>query len=40
MFDPKWPEKPFEELLNAAFPDRVVNKLNHDLIQQFKERGS
>jgi hypothetical protein len=40
MFDPKWPEKPFEELLNAAFPDRVVNKLNHDLIEQFKERGS
>lgn len=40
MFDPKWPEKPFEELLNSAFPDRVVDHLNHDLIQQFKDRGA
>jgi hypothetical protein len=40
MFEPTWPKKPFSDLLNAAFPDRVVDKLSHDLIQQFKERGS
>jgi hypothetical protein len=40
MFTPGWPEKPFEELLAAAFPDRVVDKLSHDLIQQFKECGA
>jgi hypothetical protein len=39
MFEPTWPEKPFEELLASAFPDRVVNKIDHDLIQQFAERG-
>jgi hypothetical protein len=40
MFDPTWPTKPFEELLFAAFPDRVITSLDHDLIQQFKERGA
>ena len=40
MFEPTWPTKPFEELLFQAFPDMVVNSLNHDLIQQFKERGA
>jgi hypothetical protein len=40
MFDPSWPTKPFEELLFAAFPDRVITSLDHDLIQQFKERGA
>ena len=40
MFDPSWPTKPFEELLNLAFPDRVITSLNHDLIQQYKERGA
>ena len=40
MFEPTWPEKSFSDLLNAAFPDRVVNSLSHDLIQQFKDRGS
>jgi hypothetical protein len=40
MFDPTWPTKPFEDLLNAAFPEHVVMSLNHDLIQQYKERGA
>ena len=40
MFTPEWPTKPFEELLNNAFPDRVITSLNHDLIQQYKERGA
>jgi hypothetical protein len=40
MFKPQWPTKPFEDLLNTAFPDRVITSLNHDLIQQYKERGA
>jgi hypothetical protein len=40
MFDPVWPKKPFEELLAAAFPDRVVTSLSHELITQFNQRGS
>jgi hypothetical protein len=40
MFKPQWPTKPFEDLLNNAFPDRVITSLNHDLIQQYKERGA
>jgi hypothetical protein len=40
MFNPSWPEKPFPELLNSAFPERVITSLNHELIQQFKERGA
>ena len=40
MFDPIWPTKPFEELLTAAFPDRVVTSLSHDLIMQFNQRGA
>ena len=40
MFDPTWPTKPFEDLLNAAFPEHVIMSLNHDLIQQYKERGA
>ena len=40
MFDPSWPTKPFAELLEAAFPDRVVTALSHDLIVQFNQRGS
>jgi hypothetical protein len=40
MFEPEWPKKPFEDLLNSAFPEHVVTSLNHDLIQQYKERGA
>jgi hypothetical protein len=40
MFEPKWPTKTFNELLMAAFPDRVINKIDHDLIKQFEECGS
>jgi hypothetical protein len=40
MFEPSWPKKSFEDLLNWAFPDRVITKLDHDLIEQFKKEGS
>jgi hypothetical protein len=40
MFEPEWPTRPFEDLLNSAFPEHVVMSLNHDLIQQYKERGA
>ena len=40
MFDLNWPTKPLEELLAAAFPDRVVTSLNHELIVQFDQRGA
>jgi hypothetical protein len=40
MFAPTWPTKSLNELLNAAFPERVIASLNHELIQQFKERGA
>ena len=40
MFEPEWPTRSFEDLLNQAFPEHVVMSLNHDLIQQFKERGA
>jgi hypothetical protein len=39
MFEPKWPDKSLEELLRVAFPDRVVNRFDHDLIKQFEMRG-
>jgi hypothetical protein len=40
MFEPKWPERPFADLLKSAFPDRIVNRLSHDLIQKYKESGA
>jgi hypothetical protein len=40
MLEPRWPTKSFDELLCAAFPDRVVTSLNHDLIQNFEKLGS
>jgi hypothetical protein len=40
MFVPKWPMKPFEEILTLAFPDRVINRIDHDLIKQFEEFGA
>jgi hypothetical protein len=40
MFTPAWPTKSLTELLNAAFPERVVASLSHELVQQFKERGA
>jgi hypothetical protein len=39
MFEPKWPDKSLEEILRVAFPDRVVNRPDHDLIKQVEERG-
>jgi hypothetical protein len=40
MFEPKWPTKPFGELLKAAFPDRIVDRLAHDLIKKYEEFGA
>jgi hypothetical protein len=41
MFDPDWSrQKPLKDLLNSAFPDRVVDRLSHDLIREFAERGA
>jgi hypothetical protein len=40
MLEPRWPARTFEELLSAAFPDRVVTSLNHDLITNFQKLGS
>jgi hypothetical protein len=40
MLTPRWPTKPFDELLCSAFPDRVVDSLNHDLIRQFETLGA
>ena len=39
MFDPKWPEKPLEEILAMAFPDRVVDRVNHELIENYEKFG-
>jgi hypothetical protein len=39
MFDPQWPQKPLEELLARAFPDRVVDRLSHELIEEYNKRG-
>lgn len=39
MLEPRWPTKPMEDLLCAAFPDRVVTSLNHDLIKKFELFG-
>jgi hypothetical protein len=40
MFEPKWPARSFNDILKSAFPDRIVNKLSHDLIQKYKESGA
>jgi hypothetical protein len=39
MFEPRWPDKTLNELLQIAFPDRVVSRIDHDLIKQFEQRG-
>ncbi len=39
MFEPKWPSRSFSDLLKSAFPDHIVNKLSHDLVQKYKESG-
>jgi hypothetical protein len=40
MFEPKWPGRSFADLLKSAFPDRIVNRLSHDVIQKYKESGA
>jgi hypothetical protein len=39
MFEPKWPEKPLEQILAMAFSDRVVDKLSHELIENYEKFG-
>ena len=40
VFEERWPDKSLSDLLNAAFPDRVINTLSHDLIREYEERGA
>jgi hypothetical protein len=40
MFVPQWTVKPFKEILAAAFPDHVIDRIDHDLIKQFEELGA
>jgi hypothetical protein len=40
MFDPKWPTKSMPDILAATFPDRVINKPDHDLIKQYEQLGA
>jgi hypothetical protein len=40
MFVPQWTAKPFKEILAAAFPDHVIDRIDHDLIKQFEEFGA
>jgi hypothetical protein len=39
MFEPQWPTKPLQEVLTCAFPDRVIDRLNHELIEDYIKRG-
>jgi hypothetical protein len=34
--EPKWPELTFKEILKVAFRDRIVDNLNHPIIQRLK----
>jgi hypothetical protein len=34
--DPDWPEAPFEELLRIGFRGRIVDRLDHPLIQRLR----
>ena len=34
--DPKWPELSFQEILRAAFRDRLVDSLNHAVIKRLR----
>jgi hypothetical protein len=38
-FEPVWP-KDFTAMLKAAFPDRVVDRIDHALIKHFEEHGA
>jgi hypothetical protein len=33
--EPEWPDATFEELLNAAFRDRVISDLGHPVLQSI-----
>jgi hypothetical protein len=34
--DPVWPENPFQEILQVAFRDRLVDSLDHPLIRRLR----
>ena len=34
--DPSWPELPFEEVLQVAFRDRIVDRADHPLVQRLR----
>lgn len=34
---PHWPDKPFPELLQAAFGDRVIKSIDHPVVQEIME---
>ena len=36
--DPKWPDKPFGELLEVAFRGKVIDNENHPVIQRLRGR--
>ena len=39
MFEPQWPTRPFEELLQLAFKDRVIDSVDHPRIKLFERLG-
>jgi hypothetical protein len=36
LSDPVWPDKPFEELLEIAFRDRVIDSPNHPVVRRLR----
>jgi hypothetical protein len=40
QFEPVWPTKTLNELLAMSFPDRVINRFDHDVIKDFEARGA
>jgi hypothetical protein len=34
--DPVWPDLPFPDLLRIAFRDRIVDRVDHPLIQRLR----
>jgi hypothetical protein len=37
--DPEWPELPYQELLRIAFKDRLIDRIDHPVIQRLRGRG-
>jgi hypothetical protein len=34
--DPEWPELSFQELVNLAFKDKVVDRLDHPVLRRLR----